>query len=291
MLELRSAASTRIIAETTRAIIFLQGSYAFRDVDSGRMLRYQTDDQGEPLFTLRGQPLLTLDGEGEIAQRQFTGTAFVVSKQGILLTNRHVALPWEDDSSVEALIAEGIEPVLVRFLGYLPGVEAAFSVRLLKTSDKADLALLSCSEVTSDLPYLTLSNRIPAPGDEVIVMGYPTGMRTMLAQTGDDFLAGLQQDDGLDFWQVARRLSQAQFIRPLASRGIVGQRSAATVVYDADTTHGGSGGPVLDIDGKVIAVNTAIIPEYGGSNFGVPIDHARQLLLDAGIEFVQLNGQ
>jgi S1-C subfamily serine protease len=115
-------------------------------------------------------------------------------------------------------------------------------------------------------------------------MGYPTGMRSMLAQTGDSFLAELQQDESLDFWAVAERLSQAQFIRPLASRGIVGQRSTAAVVYDADTTHGGSGGPVLDINGHVIAVNAAIIPEYGGSNFGVPVEYARRLLEAAGVE-------
>ena len=109
----------------------------------------------------------------------------------------------------------------------------------------------------------------------------------MLAQTGDDFLAELQADDNLDFWGVAKRLSEAQFIRPLASRGIVGQRSESTVVYDADTTHGGSGGPVLDIDGNVIAINTAIIPEYGGSNFGIPVEYARRLLEDAAVVIEQ----
>ena len=261
-----------------RSIVFLQGAYAFRDVESERMLRYQTDDEGNSLFTLRGQPLLTLEGEGEIAERRFTGTAFVVSKSGALLTNRHVALPWEDDTSVEALIAEGMEPVLIKFVGYLPGIEISFPVELLQASDEADLALLLCNELVDGLPYLQLSERAPEPGDEVIVMGYPTGMRSMLAQTGDSFLAELQQDESLDFWAVAERLSQAQFILPLASRGIVGQRSAATVVYDADTTHGGSGGPVLDINGHAIAVNTAIIPEYGGSNFGVPVEYARRLL-------------
>jgi S1-C subfamily serine protease len=248
------------------------------------MLRYQIDADGKPLFSLRGQPILTLEGEGEIARREFTGTAFLVNSRGALLTNRHVALPWEDDTSLEALMAQGMEPVITRFRGYVPGNENAFPVELLKASESADLALLTCSEVIDDLPYLKLSERLPQAGDEVIVMGYPTGLRAMLAQTGDDFLAELQQDESLDFWDVAERLSKARFIRPLASRGIVGQLSAATVVYDADTTHGGSGGPVLDINGEAIAINTAIIPEYGGSNFGLPVAHARSLLVDAGID-------
>jgi S1-C subfamily serine protease len=283
LLEQRSAASTRIIAEATRSIVFLQGAYGFHDTETNRMLRYQVDEEGNTLFTLRGQPLLTLEGEGDIAERRFTGTGFVVNKSGALLSNRHVALPWEEDTSDEALIAAGMEPVLIKFVGYLPGIEAAFPVELLKASDEADLAVLQCSEVVDGLPYLNFSTRLPAPGDEVIVMGYPTGMRSMLAQTGDDFLAELQADESLDSWEVAERLSRAQFIRPLASRGIVGQRSESTVVYDADTTHGGSGGPVLDIDGNAIAINTAIIPEYGGSNFGVPVEYARRLLADAGV--------
>jgi S1-C subfamily serine protease len=284
LLEHRSAASTRIIAEATRSIVFLQGAYGFRDTETRRMLRYQVDAEGNTLFTLRGQPLLTLEGEGDIAERRFTGTGFVVNKSGALLSNRHVALPWEEDTNDEALIAAGMEPVLIRFLGYLPGIEAAFPVELIKASDEADLAVLACSEVIDDLPYLKFSTRLPAPGDEVIVMGYPTGMRSMLAQTGDDFLAELQADESLDSWEIAERLSRAHFIRPLASRGIVGQRSESTLVYDADTTHGGSGGPVLDIDGNTIAINTAIIPEYGGSNFGVPVEYARRLLSDAGLD-------
>ena len=242
----------------------------------------KADVDGKPLFSLRGQPLLTLDGDGEIARRVFTGTAFLVSANGLLLTNRHVALPWEDDGVADAPSSPGVEPVILRFIGYLPDVERAFTVELLRASDDTDLALLKGGEIDGELPFLMLGEGTPEPGAEVIVMGYPTGLRAMLAQTGDRFLAELQEDEALDFWGIAQRLSQAGFIRPLATRGIVGQRTAATVVYDAETTYGGSGGPVLDVNGEVIAINTAIIPEYGGSNFGVPVAFAHALLAAAG---------
>jgi S1-C subfamily serine protease len=283
LLERRSAASTRVIAEATRSVVFLQGAYGFRDTTSERMLRYTVDDEGQPLFTYRGEPLLTLEGDGEVARRRFTGTAFVVGPNRVLLTNRHVAKPWEDDTSAEILVERGMEPVLIKFVGYLPYVDASFPVRLLKASDESDLAILLFSDVIDDLSYLSLSDIPLKPGDEVIVMGYPTGLRSMLAQTGDTFLAELEEDENLDFWAVAERLSKSEFIRPLASRGIVGQLTTTTVVYDADTTHGGSGGPVLDINGDVVAVNTAIIPEYGGSNFGVPVEYARRLLTEADL--------
>jgi S1-C subfamily serine protease len=282
-LEKRSRASARIIASAMQSVVFLQGSYGFRETETSRMLRHVVDDEGRLLISPRGQPALTLEGDGPVAERQFTGTAFVVTEGGALVTNRHVALPWEDDASAEELTRRGIEPVLVRFIGYLPGIEEPFPVEQLEISDDADLALLRCSGVTVLLPHLEIADVPPGPGDEVIVMGYPTGLRAMLAQTGDDFVGDLQESGNLDFWRVAQKLAEGRFIRPLASRGIVGQVSRAVIVYDAETTHGGSGGPVLDINGKVVAVNAAIIPEYGGSNLGVPAEKVVRLLQGADL--------
>jgi S1-C subfamily serine protease len=270
-----------------KSIVFLQGAYGFRQTRSNRMLRYTLGVDGNVILTPLGQPLITLDGDGPVAEREFTGTAFVVTESGVLLTNRHVALPWEDDASVEALGEQGLEPVLIKFIGYLPETTDPFPVKLLKASEDADLAVLLCEEVTGGIAYLQLAESPPKPGDEILVMGYPTGLRAMLAQTGDAFIEALQASKDLDFWSIAARLAEAQFIRPLASRGIVGQVTRATIVYDAETTHGGSGGPVLDIHGAVVAVNAAIIPEFGGSNLGVPVEHARQLLADAQVQLVK----
>ena len=279
-LEQRSTASGRVISSARQSIVFLQGAYGFRNKESGAMLRHLVNEEGRPLLSPRGQPLLTLEGDGPTANRQFSGTAFVITETGVLLTNRHVALPWEDDASVRQLGEQGLEPVMVKFIGYLPNTQESFDVKLLKTSENADVALLLCNGVTDSIPSLALGAP-PKPGDEVIVMGYPTGLRSMLAQTGNAFIEELQSGADLDFWTVASRLSEKQFIQPLASRGIVGQVSPAAIIYDAETTHGGSGGPVLDMNGQVIAVNTAIIPEYGGSNVGVPVEFVRQLLKDA----------
>ena len=56
------------------------------------------------------------------------------------------------------------------------------------------------------------------------------------------------------------------------------QITAASVVYDADTTHGGSGGPVISLDGAVVAINAAILTDFAGSNLGVPAAEALRLL-------------
>jgi len=78
---------------------------------------------------------------------------------------------------------------------------------------------------------------------------------------------------------LVRRITDAfGFIAPLATQGIGGQITAGSVVYDADTNHGGSGGPVIAADGRVVAINSAVIPDFAGSNLGVPAAEAIRLL-------------
>ena len=49
-------------------------------------------------------------------------------------------------------------------------------------------------------------------------------------------------------------------------------------MFDAPTTQGGSGGPILNRNGEVIAVEYAVLSKFGGNSFGVPIHYALDLL-------------
>jgi len=280
-LEKRSTAIGRVIAQSMSSVAFLQGAYGFREKSTGRMLRHAVNADGLPLISPIGQPLLTLEGDGPEVEIQYTGTGFLVGESGALVTNRHVALPWESDAS--ALATGDLEPVMTKFLSYLPGEAEAVTVKLLLASDSADLAVLIREPTHGVVSGLNFASARPTAGDEVIVMGYPTGLRSMLAQSGEAFLEELQEQEDTGFWSVAARLAEDGYITPLASRGIIGQASPETIVYDAETTYGGSGGPVLDMNGNVIAINTAILPEYGGSNLGVPAEKMRALLEEAGL--------
>ena len=53
-------------------------------------------------------------------------------------------------------------------------------------------------------------------------------------------------------------------------------------MYDARTSGGGSGGPVLDRQGQVIGVNAAYNPDFEGGNYGVPIAIGIRLLAGGG---------
>ncbi len=173
--------------------------------------------------------------------------------------------------------AQGFEGRMTRFVAYLPGVAEPFDLELVSASEEADLAVLCCVG-TGGADYLPLAEGPPEPGEPVLVIGFPLGIRALMARTDAEFVEGLRDAGITDFWEVAERMSRAGHVTPLASRGIVGQVTTQNVVYDAETTSGGSGGPVLSLDGLVVAINAAILPEFGGSNLGVPAARARELL-------------
>lgn len=277
-LEARSAAARRIIARHSSSVVFVLGAFGFQDPKTRRPLRMVASPAGDPMRLPGGQPLVTLDGDGPPVEVNFTGTAFVLDPDGLLLTNRHVAVPWENDPSLPDMKALGLRPMMRRLIGYVAGAGEPLELKLLGTSNEYDLAILRVTNAARLGAPLRLAASPPQPGDEVILLGYPTGLRALLARAGEKFVQDLGRRPGIDFWAVAKELAKAGHIQPLASRGIVGQVTNEAVVYDAETTQGGSGGPVLALSGEVIAVNAAILPEFGGSNMGVPAQHAVGLL-------------
>lgn len=275
----RSGGPGRVIATSSKSVVYLQGAFGFIEEGTGRPLRYVgpvTD--GEPIRTPFGGTAVTLEGEGPVVEVVFTGTAFVASTDGLLLTNHHVAAPWLYDETAKSIAAQGLRPVLRRFMGYLPGLNNPFPVRLVRASAEADLAVLQCTGATRLVPPLPLSAVPPRPGDDVVVIGYPTGIRAIMARADKAFVEELRARDVWSVWEVASRLAARGDVTPLATRGIVGQVTSRAVVYDAETAAGGSGAPVLDLDGNVVAINGSVLVDFGGSNLGVPALHAVQLL-------------
>jgi S1-C subfamily serine protease len=322
-LETRSSARERVIAAAAPAVVFLQGAYGFVDPQSGRRLRFaRSPADGQPHGATGGagagamgegdraggdagdpEPgaaenraadegreapasFFTLDGDGPPVEVLLTGTGFVVSDRGHVLTNRHVAVPWEFDDGARQVIAEGMAPVVTRFIAYLSGAERPLDARLVGASDEADVALLLIDGMESAAPELAplkLADEPPDLGDELIVLGYPAGINALLARADRGYVERSFGGGTLDFWEVASVLARGGYIAPLATVGIAGQVTASSIVYDAETTHGGSGGPVLNLEGQVVAVNSAVLPQFGGSNLGVPAGFASRLLSEAGV--------
>ena len=278
LLERRLGASARVIRTSTASVAFLQGAYGLRQIESGKMLRHVLGPDGTPLMTPLDKPVADPEGTGDPLEFQFTGTGFLLKDSGLLVTNRHVALPWTANDRLRGLNKMGFEPEMLKLIVFLPGLTAPVEATFIGASEGADLALLSIAPGASEGRGLSLAEDAGNIGDEVIVMGYPTGLRALIAQAGRDFLTARQEAGETGFWTIAQLLSDQERIAPLASRGIIAQITANAVIYDAETTIGGSGGPALDSNGRVVAVNSAILPEFGGANIGVPVAEVHRLL-------------
>jgi S1-C subfamily serine protease len=100
----------------------------------------------------------------------------------------------------------------------------------------------------------------------------------MLARAGEDAVNEIAKATGGDPKKVVDELERRKLIRPLITQGHIGDVLPDKIVYDAQTTSGGSGGPLLNKDGQVIGVTFAVVRGFGGSNFGVPIRFAEPLL-------------
>ena len=277
-LEALNEAGRRIVSSAEPSVVFLQGAYGWKAPD-GRPLRVLTGLDGRTLTGPGGAPLTSLDGDGPPFTAEFTGSGFLVSSDGLVVTNRHVARPWSVDGSAGGLRDQGFEPVL-RLLAYAPGIIVPFEADFVSASASSDLALLHVPGLGEYSAPLALSSEPSGPGDEILVLGYPAGINALLARSGSVFVDSVLQSRP-DFWRVVEQLSESDLIHPLASRGIVGQVTPSSVVYDAETTRGGSGGPVLSLKGEVVAVTYGVLEGFGGSNLGVPVAEVRRLIAES----------
>ena len=271
-LENRATARGRVISEASASVVFVQGAYRFVEPRSGRELRAAgtvSDD---------GPSVIGADAEGLPLEFRYTGTGFVLAERDLVATNRHVAIPWEFDDAAQRLIDQGFTPTMRRLVGYLPGIDEPFDLVVQDGNAQADVATLRGAGLRDRIVGLRLAETLPKIGDEVLVLGYPAGIRALLARADPSFVSELLGAGAVGFWDLAGHLARGGYMAPLATVGSIGQITAGAIVYDAETTHGGSGGPVLSLDGTVVALNAAVLPEFSGSNLGVPIDRLRELM-------------
>src|SRR5262249_47041661 len=89
-------------------------------------------------------------------------------------------------------------------------------------------------------------------GGPVVLLGYPTGIDAILARTGQDTLQSIATSTKGDPKEVMEELARRHLIRPVVTQGHIGDVLPDKIIYDAQTTSGGSGGPLFNSDGKVI---------------------------------------
>jgi serine protease Do len=193
-------------------------------------------DPDNPLFQYFGVPMVP-EGAPPMGGE---GSGFIVSADGVILTNAHVV--------------DGADRVTVKLTD-----RREYEARVLGTDAKSDVAVLKIE--AKELPVVSIGD--PASleaGEWVVAIGAPFGFENSVT-------AGIVSAKG----------------RTLPNDGYV-----PFIQTDVAVNPGNSGGPLFNLRGEVVGINSQIYSRsggYQGVSFAIPIDVA----MDVGRQ-LQANG-
>ncbi|MFI0816900.1 S1C family serine protease [Streptomyces sp. NPDC021098] len=176
--------------------------------------------------------VVTIEAQGNNGEGG-TGTGFVYDKQGHILTNNHVVASAADNGKLTATFSNG-----KRYTAEVVGKAQGYDVAVIKLKNAAGAKL-------DPLP-LGNSDKVVV-GDATVAIGAPFG------------LSGT----------VTTGIVSAKN-RPVASSDGGGGNASymSALQTDASINPGNSGGPLLNADGGVIGINSAIQSAGSGSGLG-----------------------
>jgi S1-C subfamily serine protease/DNA-binding NarL/FixJ family response regulator len=280
-LETEGQVAQTIIQSYEPSVCLIHVVLGFRDHSSGLRLHYAgVTSNGEPTTDEHHNPLVSLTGAGPEVHLDVFGTGFLASANGQILTNHHVAEPWWQNDDLKEMLDQGLEPEIAEMTAYFPGVRRGIAIKTEKISSAADVAVVTGNVSELGIKQIALADghRSAVSGGPVLLLGYPTALNAILARAGTETLQSIATASKGDPKQVMEELARRNLIRPIATQGHIGDVLLDKIVYDAQTTSGGSGGPLFNNEGKVIGINFAMVREFGGSNFAIPVGFGRSLL-------------
>lgn len=280
-LETEGKVAQTIIQSYELSVCFIHVVIAFREHTTGLRLHYAAvTSSGEPTTDEHNNPLLSLTGNGPEVHLDVSGTGFLASASGQILTNHHVAEPWWQNDDFKEMLDQGLEPVIAEMTAYFPGIPRGIAINTEKISSAADVAVVKGNVSELGIKQIALADgrRSAVSGGPVVLLGYPTALDAILARAGAETLQSIATASKGDPKQVMEELARRNLIRPITTQGHIGDVLPDKIVYDAQTTSGGSGGPLFNNEGKVIGINFAMVRQFGGSNFAIPVGYGKALL-------------
>jgi DNA-binding response OmpR family regulator/S1-C subfamily serine protease len=278
-LENESRIAQEIVRDYSNSVCLIYAVVGFHDRKSGARLKFAgVDAEGNPLADDKGNVIVTTEGGTRPVYLHVFGSGFLIDGTGHILTNHHVLEPWWHNAQAIPVPSDTFEPTIVSMYAYFPGNETPLAMRVERVNEDFDLGLASVDLPANHPRPVSIDPQAAVSGSPVVLIGYPTGVEGILARIDEPTLKRIAQSVGNDTEGLVQELGRRKLIRPLVTQGHLGVVGPDRLVYDAQTTSGGSGGPVFSASGKVIGVNFAILSGFAGSNFAVPISRAANML-------------
>ncbi|WP_408956024.1 S1C family serine protease [Natroniella sp. ANB-PHB2] len=175
-------------------------------------------------------------------QREGIGSGVIIDQHGHILTNHHVVGGVDQ---IEVLLPDGRK----------------FSAEVVGEDPRNDLAVIQIED--SDLPVAPLGDSADLEvGQLAIAIGSPFGV-----EFSNTVTTGVISALGREIRSTTR-----------SSRGSV--VLDGLIQTDASINPGNSGGPLLDSQGRVVGINTAIIGSAEGIGFAIPVNRAKEIIDD-----------
>ncbi|MCK8827579.1 trypsin-like peptidase domain-containing protein [Natroniella acetigena] len=175
-------------------------------------------------------------------EREGIGSGVIIDQKGHILTNHHVVGGVDE---IEVLLPDGRD----------------FTAEVVGEDPRNDLAVIQVD--ASDLPVAPLgdSNQLEV-GQLAIAIGSPFGV-----EFSNTVTTGVISALGREIRPTSRVTRSSVVLDGL-------------IQTDASINPGNSGGPLLDSQGQVVGINTAIIGSAEGIGFAIPVNRAKEIIDD-----------
>lgn len=199
---------------------------------------YENPFGDDPFFKDFGFRIPRYRQKGVEPQKVGAGTGFLITGEGYIITNKHVAS--DNEASYTALLADGSQK----------------GAKVIYRDAKNDVAILKIEGNNFSHVSLGNSNELKL-GQAVFAVGNALGEYNNSVSTG--IISGLDRDIE-------------------ASDGTGTEKLTGVIQTDAAINPGNSGGPLVTLDGKVIGVNVATVKGSNNISFSIPINVVKEII-------------